>query len=377
MANILMVNLPFAGHTNPTLPLAKALVERGHQVSYINGPEWREAIVKTGATFIPYKNYPENLTMQQQKKRCFLAAYETAMAVGKGYDIILYEMLFYPAKQIAKRLGLPCVRQFSQPAWNKVSYMEMRKKAPLFLLSCKLIDKQLMNKATRSALKMKSQTLLQAVLKDKPQLNIVYLPKIFQPFYDTFADNYLFVGQTNLSEPKQKKVLKFSNLKGPLIYISLGSIITSKRFYKKCISAFGNQDCSVVMTTGKVPIKNLGVLPKNFKVFPYAPQKELLEHADLFITHGGMNSVSEAMSSGVPMLVFPILNDQPMNAKQVEKLSLGKRMNLFGVRAKELYREAFLVLNSKKIGKSVAAIKKQAQKGTTITQAVESIERVL
>lgn len=31
---ILMVNVPFSGHVNPTLPLAKELVERGHDVSY-------------------------------------------------------------------------------------------------------------------------------------------------------------------------------------------------------------------------------------------------------------------------------------------------------------------------------------------------------
>lgn len=54
MAKILMVNLPYAGHTNPTLPLTKCLVERGHEVGYIHAPEWRDKIEKTGANFIPY-----------------------------------------------------------------------------------------------------------------------------------------------------------------------------------------------------------------------------------------------------------------------------------------------------------------------------------
>lgn len=53
MAKILMVNLPYSGHTNPTLPLAKRLVERGHQVTYINAPEFRERIEATGALFVP------------------------------------------------------------------------------------------------------------------------------------------------------------------------------------------------------------------------------------------------------------------------------------------------------------------------------------
>lgn len=37
-----MVNLPFSGHTNPTLGLAKVLVGLGHHVSYINAPDFKE-----------------------------------------------------------------------------------------------------------------------------------------------------------------------------------------------------------------------------------------------------------------------------------------------------------------------------------------------
>lgn len=39
-----MVNLPFSGHTNPTLGLAKVLVDLGHHVSYINAPDWKKKL---------------------------------------------------------------------------------------------------------------------------------------------------------------------------------------------------------------------------------------------------------------------------------------------------------------------------------------------
>ena len=42
--NVLMVNLPFSGHTNPTLPLATKLVEFGNKVTYVNAPEFREKL---------------------------------------------------------------------------------------------------------------------------------------------------------------------------------------------------------------------------------------------------------------------------------------------------------------------------------------------
>ena len=51
-----MVNLPFSGHTNPTLELAKTFVSLGHEVTYIHSPEWKNKIEETGAIFIPYDN---------------------------------------------------------------------------------------------------------------------------------------------------------------------------------------------------------------------------------------------------------------------------------------------------------------------------------
>ena len=53
MMKLLMVNLPFSGHTNPTLELARQLVEAGHKVSYIHAEEWRHKILAAGKTLSP------------------------------------------------------------------------------------------------------------------------------------------------------------------------------------------------------------------------------------------------------------------------------------------------------------------------------------
>lgn len=87
MANILMVNVPYAGHTNPTLPLARALVRREHTVCYISAEEFRAKIEGTGAVFVPYINYPPRPTEQQKKKKCFRAAFDTAMAICSQYRL--------------------------------------------------------------------------------------------------------------------------------------------------------------------------------------------------------------------------------------------------------------------------------------------------
>ena len=63
-------------------------------------------------------------------------------------------------------------------------------------------------------------------------------------------------------------------------------------------------------------------IPDNFLVRPHVPQLEVLKHTGVFVTHGGMNSVMEAIYYGVPMVVVPQQPEQAMTAR-VAELGLG------------------------------------------------------
>src|SRR5688572_19254618 len=52
----------------------------------------------------------------------------------------------------------------------------------------------------------------------------------------------------------------------------------------------------------------------------------MLECAQLFITHGGYNSIRESIRAGVPMAVLPQFSDQFYNADRVQELGLGLRI---------------------------------------------------
>jgi len=81
----------------------------------------------------------------------------------------------------------------------------------------------------------------------------------------------------------------------------------------------------VVLSVGhKTPLSSLGDIPPKFIVQNYVPQLEILQRANVFISHGGMNSVSEALYYGVPLLVIPQSADQPWVAKRVAQLGAGK-----------------------------------------------------
>lgn len=145
--------------------------------------------------------------------------------------------------------------------------------------------------------------------------------KEFQPMVETFSDKYAFVGPS-FRVPEVEQIKK----KYPLIYISLGTVLNQNRhFYENCIKALADVDCQVIMSVGeKADIPSLGKLPDNFKVYPKVEQLKVLQQTEVFITHCGMNSISESLYFGVPSVLFPLHSEQAMVANRVAELNAGK-----------------------------------------------------
>lgn len=370
---ILMINVPYAGHTNPTLPLTRELVHRGHQVYYINAEEFRSKIEATGAYFIPYKNYPDKPSVQQKKMKCFRAAFDTALSLkDNNFDLLIYEMFFYPGIKLAKLMKIPCVRQFSQPAWSE---QMIPSASSMFQISCKLIDMQVMGKKNASYMQLENKTLIDAVLWDKPDLNIVYVPEIFQNFRESFGEDYVFTTPVQQMETADINI-PYEVMKAPIIYISLGSIISNRRFCMECIRAFGGKEVSVILNTGKIAPKSLGKIPDNIYAYSFVPQVEVLQHTDVFITHCGMNSVNEAMAAGVPMVAMPFINDQIANAERIVQIGIGKRVSSFLCRGRELYHTTLEILQDKEIQQKSKEVQKMVKNEDSFEAVIERIQEL-
>merc|ERR1712226_222959 len=74
---------------------------------------------------------------------------------------------------------------------------------------------------------------------------------------------------------------------------------------------------------GAEALIDLPPVPPNFVLRESVPQLELLPLCDAFITHGGANSMHEALSLRVPLAVVPVLGDQMENADSVAKYGAG------------------------------------------------------
>lgn len=372
MLRILMINLPFSGHVNPTLPLAEELIKRGHKVDYICSEQFREEIERTGANFIPYLSFPANPSLMQMKRLSFQAAFDTAIALKTQYDLLIYEMFFYPGIKVAEILGIPCVRQFSQPAWSDKSWEDA---SAIIKLSVKLLDAQVMGRKRRKAMNLTFDSMEDAIGHSKPAMNVVYVPESFQNCRDTLDDTFRFVVPTQKASSGNMKI-PYEQMKYPIIYISLGSIISNKNFYKKCIKVFGNKEVSVILNTGKLNPKELGSIPDNIYAYSFVSQVEVLQHTSVFLTHCGMNSVNEAICAGVPMVGMPFLNDQIGNANQIDRLRIGKKIHSLPSRAREIESAVFEVLNEKEYRINVEKLQKEVSNADTWNNIINEIEKL-
>lgn len=83
--------------------------------------------------------------------------------------------------------------------------------------------------------------------------------------------------------------------------------------------------------------------PKNVKISKWLPQQDLLGHPNikLFITQGGLQSLEESVTNGVPLLAIPFFADQFINAGRIEALGIGLQLD-FSTLTKESFKSSIL-----------------------------------
>jgi UDP:flavonoid glycosyltransferase YjiC (YdhE family) len=110
----------------------------------------------------------------------------------------------------------------------------------------------------------------------------------------------------------------------PLVYVSFGSFLSVRADVQaRVVAALRRMEVRVALAIGSADPAVVGELPSHWLVRECLPQVRLLRRAALAVTHGGNNSVTEALTCGVPMLVLPFSTDQFAGAAAVENAGLG------------------------------------------------------
>ncbi|KAL5233409.1 hypothetical protein ACI65C_000819 [Semiaphis heraclei] len=138
--------------------------------------------------------------------------------------------------------------------------------------------------------------------------------------------------------PEDLKQIMESAKEG-IVYFSLGSVVKSSKMPKETVSLLLSELSKIEQTVlWKWEADDIPQLPKNVIVRKWFPQNDILGHKNckLFITHGGIQSTTESIYHGVPMLAVPVFGDQQGNSLRAQYQGLAIQVPYF-----ELTHEAF------------------------------------
>ena len=129
----------------------------------------------------------------------------------------------------------------------------------------------------------------------------------------------------------------------PTVFASLGTVFNkTPGVLEAIVDGVAGESVNVIVAIGRdQDPARFGPQPDHIRLEPYVPQPLLLEHCDAFVTHGGFNSVKEALRAGVPMVVVPISADQPYSAERVAALGVGRAVGP-GDRTADAIRDALV-----------------------------------
>jgi zeaxanthin glucosyltransferase len=106
----------------------------------------------------------------------------------------------------------------------------------------------------------------------------------------------------------------------PQVYLALGTFLSHRADVLALIAeALRRVDARAALAVGSTPRHSLGPIPDDWLIARHLPQVALLRGADMAISHGGNNSVQEALVAGARQLVLPFSTDQFANAADLER----------------------------------------------------------
>ena len=153
----------------------------------------------------------------------------------------------------------------------------------------------------------------------------------------------------------------------------MGTVVKNREIYDNCIKALGNTDYQVIISLGDNRITEENI-PGNIEIYDSVDQMAVLSVADVFLTHCGMNSTSEALYYEVPLVMFPQTPEQGAVAKRVEETGAG--VMLTSTKEKDLLSAFETVFSDSSYRKNAQKISQGFKKCGGVMEAREYLEKV-
>ena len=410
---------PTVGHTSFLISLALKAKEEGSEVMFmlpgvtnttikniIDNPSLNiDSKLKDSS--IPYKTIPISLSqvilglMLPYKKGHKEVAFALKFfsAGSKKYtdfivneclkerpDVIVYDYTFFPAIAVSEKLQIPRVAIYH----TGLPFLEYPIPPIGFSYKHGAYSQDEFNNAKRFYLKIERNLKLkyEGIIKQpiltgftlSPSsnfLNIINAIKEIEYPRNNLKDNVLFAGSSLRSPVENNEKPFFDKKDKKLIYISLGTVFNKDtELFVKIINSIEYEGCEVLVSAGDSfnKLKYIS-FKENVHIEKFVPQINVLYQTDIFITHGGKNSINEALTIGVPMILFPVGGEQQYNAKLAEFINVGINFGDIRKSFTELQMKEAIerLLNDELIASSVKSLSKKLKNSDGAVIAYDEI----
>jgi zeaxanthin glucosyltransferase len=358
------LSLPVTGHVNPMTSLARKLQSRGHDVVFISLVDMVPFVEAAGLPFVPCTEtiYPAGTMETFIRHLCKLsgedALHFTVNTMMKGYTAALYKTLpdtlskagvdvlvldqYQPyVELIPMHLRMPFVHvsnalHVDYTGRTPVCFMDWQNETGADAIARNIegvrLSRRILEPCTAMAQSYASEVGLSVDWNNphstlSPLAWITQCPREFDFDRAPGFPQFHYAGPFHDGHGRMDFDFPWQQLTGaPLVYASMGTLQNGlvEVFRSITQAALGLKELQFVLAVGgQLDPKQLGDVPANVIVVSHAPQIELLKRSSLCITHGGLNTALESLSSGVPMVALPVTNDQPGVAARITNKKAG------------------------------------------------------
>ena len=354
MSTVLVVVPPLTGHVNPTVALGTELAARGHEVVWAGLPGVVDALLPPGARFAPVVGAfgRDELARLQQTSRGlrgpealkflwedFIVPYARATAG----DLLAEVERLAPDVMVVDQQAVAgaVVARLTGTAWVTSATTSAELTDPLAGLPRvdawvrrQLIDLQV-------GLGVDPARAAQGDLRFSDRLIIAFTTRALCTPAAGLDHRVRFVGPALGTRPAAADFPWEWLGDRPGVLVSLGTVNAAdgERFFATAVEALAGEALQAVLVAPAAVARLVPAHVDNILVAERVPQLALLSHLAAVVSHGGHNTVCEALAHGLPLVLAPIRDDQPIVADQVVRAGAGRRVRFGRVRAAEL-REA-------------------------------------
>jgi MGT family glycosyltransferase len=330
MAKMLMVVPPLTGHINPAVSLAGALRLRGHEVAWAVHRDLIPDLLPADAEVYPL---PVEPNLELGKRSPGVRGLESVKFFYEQFCLPLARASLKPLQDIVQAVEpdlMICDHQMLAGA-----LVARARQIPWFTLASTNVSILKMSGVIDAWLEERFAVLQRdygVPVQARPDFSshgvIVFSSEaLLGSKYAYNEAPYHFVGPAFTHRPMAAEFpWEELHAGASRMLITLGTVSRDRgvRFYEVMMealdglvvsdSSLSRRPLQVVMVA---PEELRDRAPANFIVRPRVPQLALLAHMDAVLCHAGHNTVCEALSFGLPLIVAPIRDDQPIVARQV------------------------------------------------------------